>query len=132
MRFCPIRCQYSQQVVRWYFVTWYDLRPMYDTKKYRYCVQEQWNVKMSGHQYHTYQVVVYLYHACTKMHNMVTYLRHIFGVLLYSMDTSRIIRVGSRNYVICIAAISQDHVPVRVTRKIIRDENDMVLVLYRN
>ena len=29
----------------------YDLRPIYDTKKYY--VQEEWNVTKSGHQYHT-------------------------------------------------------------------------------
>ena len=29
----------------------YELRPIYDTKKYY--VQEGWNVTMSGHQYHT-------------------------------------------------------------------------------
>ena len=29
----------------------YDLRSMYDTKKYD--VQEEWNVAKSGHQYHT-------------------------------------------------------------------------------
>ena len=31
------------------------------------------------------------------------------------MDTSRIIRVGTRNYVIRIAAVSQEHVPVCIT-----------------
>ena len=32
-------------------VSCYDLRPMYDTKKYY--VQEEWNVTKSGHPYHT-------------------------------------------------------------------------------
>ena len=33
------------------------------------------------------------------------------------MDKSRIIRVGTRTCVICIAAVSQEHVPVCTTRK---------------
>ena len=44
------------------------------------------------------------------------------------MDTSGITRVGTRIYVIRIAAVSQD-VPVCITRKITLAENDMVLVL---
>ena len=43
--------------------------------------------------------------------------------------TSRIIRVGTRIYVMRIAAVSQAHTPVCVTREITRAENDMVLVL---
>ena len=46
-----------------------------------------------------------------------------------SMETSRRIRVGTRNYTTRIAAVSQEHVLVGVTRKITRPENDMVLVL---
>ena len=45
------------------------------------------------------------------------------------MDTSRIKRVGTRIYVIRIAAVSQEHVPVCTTRKLGRAEYDMVLVL---
>ena len=45
------------------------------------------------------------------------------------METSRRIRVGTRNYTTRIAAVSQEHVLVGVTRKITRPENDMVLVL---
>ena len=48
------------------------------------------------------------------------------------MNTSRIIRVGTRIYVICVAAVSQEHVPVCITRKITWAENDMVLVLTSN
>ena len=48
-----------------------------------------------------------------------------------NMETSRRIRVGTRNYVIRtrIAAVSQEHVLVCITRKVTRPENDMVLVL---
>ena len=46
-----------------------------------------------------------------------------------SMDTSRIIRVGTRIYVIRIAAVFQEHVPVCIPRKITLPENDMVSVL---
>ena len=45
------------------------------------------------------------------------------------MGTSIIMRVGTRIYVIRIAAVSQEHVPVCITRKITRVENDMVLVI---
>ena len=45
------------------------------------------------------------------------------------MHTSRIIRVRTRIYVIRIAAVSQEYVPVCITRKTTRAENDMVLVL---
>ena len=44
------------------------------------------------------------------------------------METSRLIRVGTRNYVARIAAVSQEHVLVCITRKVTRPENDMVLV----
>ena len=56
------------------------------------------------------------------------YTYETFSGFYCSMDTSRIIRVGSRIYVIRIAAVSQD-VPVCITRKITLAENDMVLVL---
>ena len=46
-----------------------------------------------------------------------------------SMDMPRIIRVGTRAYVIRIAAVSPEHVPVCITLKIALAENDMVLVL---
>ena len=45
------------------------------------------------------------------------------------MGRLRKIRVGSRTYNKRIAAVSQEHVLVCITRKAIRPENDMVLVL---
>ena len=45
------------------------------------------------------------------------------------METLRIIRVGTRDYILRIAAVSQEHVLVCITRKVTRAENDMVLVL---
>ena len=48
------------------------------------------------------------------------------------MDTSRIIRVGTRINILCIAAVTQEHVSVRITRKLARPENDMVLELASN
>ena len=39
------------------------------------------------------------------------------------------IRVGTRVNIIRIAAVSQEHVPVCITRKRTQPENDMVLVL---
>ena len=45
------------------------------------------------------------------------------------METSRIIRVGTGNYFTGIAAASQEHVLVCITRKVTRPENDMVLAL---
>ena len=44
------------------------------------------------------------------------------------MDTSRIIRVGTRIYIVRVAVICQELVPVCVPRKIKLPENDMVLV----
>ena len=38
-------------------------------------------------------------------------------------------RVGTRNYMIRIAALSQEHVLECITRKATRPENDMILVL---
>ena len=46
-----------------------------------------------------------------------------------SMETSRIIRVGTGSNIIRVAAVSQEHVLVCTTRKVIRRENDMFLVL---
>ena len=43
-----------------------------------------------------------------------------------------LVRVGTCIYVICIAAVSQEYVPVCITRKISLPENDMVLVLTSN
>ena len=48
------------------------------------------------------------------------------------MEMSRLLRVGTRNYIIRIAAVSQDHVLVCITRKVTRPENNMDLVLHRN
>ena len=45
------------------------------------------------------------------------------------METSRIIRVGTRDYILRIAAVSQEHVLVCITRKVTRPEDDMVLML---
>ena len=46
------------------------------------------------------------------------------------METSRRLRIGTRNYIIRIAAtVSQEHVLLRTTRKVTRPENDIVLVL---
>ena len=47
------------------------------------------------------------------------------------METSRIKRVDTRNYILImsIAAVSQEHVLVCITRKATRRGNDMVLVL---
>ena len=45
------------------------------------------------------------------------------------MDTSRIVRVGGRTYVIRVAAASQDNLCVCIASKITPAENDMVLVL---
>ena len=53
----------------------------------------------------------------------------IFSGFNCSMETSRIIRVGARNYVIRIAASSQEHVLACITRKVTRPEDDMVLML---
>ena len=44
------------------------------------------------------------------------------------MKTSRIIRVGTRNYIIRISAVSPKHVLVCITRKVTLPENNMVLV----
>ena len=46
-----------------------------------------------------------------------------------SMNTSRMIAVGTHINIIRIPAVSQKHVPVCMTRKITRPENDIVLVL---
>ena len=45
------------------------------------------------------------------------------------METSRLIRVCPRKYIIRIAAVSQEHVQACITRKVTRPEIDMVLVL---
>ena len=42
------------------------------------------------------------------------------------MDTSRVIRAGTRIYVMRISAVSQGHAPVCSARKIARAKNDMV------
>ena len=52
----------------------------------------------------------------------------IYSGVSCSMDTSIIIRVGSPIYVIPICAVSQEHAPVCIIRKITRAEGDMVLV----
>ena len=101
----------------------YDVRRIYGTKKYY--VQEEWNVRKSGHQYQTqwciYRVskkkTVYIYAICSGFY--------------CSMETSRITGVGSRIYIVRIVAVS------RITRtctgmyekRIARPENYMVLVL---
>ena len=72
---------------------------------------------------------VVMYIPVVKYHNMVhIYLRNTL-VFYCSMYTSRIIRVGTRTYVIRIAAVSQGQVSVCITRKNIRAENCIVSVL---
>ena len=53
----------------------------------------------------------------------------IVSEFYFSMDTSRIIRVGTPIWAIRVAAVSQEHVPVCITRKVTWAENDMILVL---
>ena len=53
----------------------------------------------------------------------------IFSGFHCSMETSTIIRVGARNYIRRIVAVSQEHVPVCITRKVSRHENDTDLML---
>ena len=48
------------------------------------------------------------------------------------METSRTIRVGTRDYIIHAATVSHAHVLVCVTRGVTRPEHDMVLVLALN
>ena len=72
-------------------------------------------------------VVTYI--PCRKITNIAQILPQYFSEFYCNMDTSRIVRVGTRIYVIRIAAVSQEHVPVCITRKITPAENDMVLVL---
>ena len=45
------------------------------------------------------------------------------------METARTIRVGTRNYIMRIDAVSQEHILVCITRKVTRPENDMLVVL---
>ena len=123
MRYCPIHWQYSQLIVRWYAVTTYDLYTRCDTKKYY--VQEEWNVRKSGHQYQT-QWCIYRVSKKKKI-----YIYAICSGFYCSMETSRITGVGSRIYIVRIVAVS------RITRtctgmyekRIARPENYMVLVL---
>ena len=49
-------------------------------------------------------------------HILTHYFRDFTAV--YDGDTSRIIRASARIYVIRIAVVSQEHVPVCITRKI--------------
>ena len=44
----------------------YDLRPIYDTKKYY--VQEEWNVTKSDHQHHTVVSGVYTMYQLSLIH----------------------------------------------------------------
>ena len=53
----------------------------------------------------------------------------IFSGFYCRMETARIIRVGTRRYIIRIPAVPQEHVLLCITRKVTRPENDMVLVL---
>ena len=119
MRYCPIYWQYSQLVVRWYTVTTYDLYIylVYYTNKYY--VQEEW---------HDNEVRPSVLYTMLQKYNVV-YTYAIFSGFYCSMETSRIIRVWACNYIIRIAAVSQEHILVCITRKVTRPENDMVLVL---
>ena len=49
----------------------------------------------------------------------------IFSGFYSSTETSRIIRLGTRNYTLRIAAASQEHVLICITRKVTRPESDM-------
>ena len=98
----------------------YDLRPvLYDTKQYQ--VLRKGRMKCDEVPPPVSYVVTYI--PCSKIENMV------WAGLYCSMGRSRIIRVGTRIYVIRIAAVSQEHVHACITRKITRAENDMVLML---
>ena len=98
-----------------------DLRPMYDTKKY--CVRTG-RMERNKVRPPVSHVVVYI--PCSKTSNMVYILTQYFQ----GMETPRRKRVGTRIYVIRIAAaVSREHVLVCITRKVTRPENDMVLVL---
>ena len=59
----------------------------------------------------------------------MVYTYAIFSGFYCSMETSGIIRLGTRNYILRIAAVSQEHVLVCITRKVTRPENDTILVL---
>ena len=59
----------------------------------------------------------------------MVYTYAIFSGFYSSMETPRIMRVGTRNYMIHIAAVSQEHVLVSITRRVTRPEKGMVLVL---
>ena len=48
------------------------------------------------------------------------------------MQTSIIIGVGTRSYIVRIAAVSQQHVVVCITREVTRPENDVVQYWDRN
>ena len=53
----------------------------------------------------------------------------IVSEFYFNMDTSRIIRVGTPIWAIRVAAVSQEHVPVCISREITLAEYDKVLVL---
>ena len=60
------------------------------------------------------------------------YMYEIFFGLYSSMETSRIIRLGTRNYILRIAAASQEHVLICITRKVTRPESDMFFFWHGN
>ena len=89
----------------------YDLRPIYDTLKYY--IQEEWNVtQVRPPVSHT---VVYIPFRKEKWYTWYTC--SVFSRFYGSMKTSRIIRVGTRNYILRIAAVSQEHVLECRTRR---------------
>ena len=54
----------------------------------------------------------------------------LFLLFYCIIETSRMIRVDIRNYIVQVrVAVSQEHVLVCITRQVARRENDMVLVL---
>ena len=65
------------------------------------------------------------------MVDIYRYTYAIFSGFYCRMETSRKIRVGTRNYIMRTAAVSQAHVQVCITRKVTRPKNDMVLVLVK-
>lgn len=56
-------------------------------------------------------------------------LAHYFQGFTAVVPTSRRIRVGTRIYLIGVHAVSKEHVPGCITRKVTNAENGMVFVL---
>ena len=94
----------------------YDLGPIYDTNKLRSGGMERKEVRPP-----VSHVVVYI--LCSEKHKWGTVHTYaIFSGLHCSMETSRVRRVGTRNHIIRIAAVSQKHALVCIERKVTRPE----------